>query len=155
MNKIVINTENVGINFTTDLYLDFCKRSNLPLFIYYTAQEQYRNQPNVYKKTTDVMMYNLPELTGKIPKYPSSYRLWFLDSDLGDEFTDESLLQYKPHINNLSRNNSVLIEMVEEGLFNGLKIVEIPENIEWYIDEIPFYYDTCREIIREKHKIWE
>lgn len=57
---------------------------------------------------------------------------------------------------NIARDNPNLIKVVEElglkanGKFAELKIVEIPDNVEWEIDE----YDGM-ESIHEKHRVWQ
>ena len=53
------------------------------------------------------------------------------------------------------RTNSKLVKCIEtlgekaSGIFADLHVVEIPDDVNWYIDE----YDG-KEIIREKHRIW-
>ena len=58
---------------------------------------------------------------------------------------------------NLERNDPTLIAAIEAvgleaaaGRYAQLKIVDIPEDIEWYIDE----YDGM-ESIHENHKVWD
>ena len=36
------------------------------------------------------------------------------------------------------------------GLYTTLKIVEIPDDVEWRVDAV-----NGKEIIREKHRIWQ
>ena len=55
----------------------------------------------------------------------------------------------------IERNDPILVKVVEElgkeanDTYASLKIVEIPEDVEWYIGE----YDGI-EHVAEKHKIW-
>ena len=56
----------------------------------------------------------------------------------------------------LERNDSVLVEVVEaltsekaSGRFACLKVVEIPEDVDWYVEE----YDGI-EWVAEKHRTW-
>ena len=55
----------------------------------------------------------------------------------------------------LERNDPVLIEVVEllgakaSGEYSNLKIVEIPDDVEWYVEE----YDGM-EHIAEQHRTW-
>jgi len=55
----------------------------------------------------------------------------------------------------IDRNNQYLVRVVEElgddanGRFAELKVVDIPDNVEWQIDE----YDGT-EWVAEKHKTW-
>ncbi len=54
------------------------------------------------------------------------------------------------------RCNPLLVEAVEKlgkkanGLYTTLKIVEIPDDVEWQI-----FAQNGKEIIREKHRFWE
>lgn len=55
----------------------------------------------------------------------------------------------------IERNDPNLVKVVESlgeeanGQFSRLKVVEIPDDIEWFIDD----YDGV-ETIHEKHRIW-
>ena len=55
----------------------------------------------------------------------------------------------------LERNDPILIEVVEllgakaSGEYSNLKIVEIPDDVEWYVEE----YDGM-EHIAEQHRTW-
>lgn len=57
---------------------------------------------------------------------------------------------------NIKRNDPFLVEVVEElgeaadGSFAELKVVEIPDNVEWEIEE----YDG-KEWIAEQHRTWQ
>ena len=76
---------------------------------------------------------------------------------------NENSKEYKGHLSNrhcwgfneIARHDNVLIKVIEElgELANGecakLKIVEIPDNVKYKIDD----YDGC-ESIHEKHRIW-
>ena len=55
-----------------------------------------------------------------------------------------------------NRNDPILVQVVEElgdkasGRLSRLRVVEIPDDVEWQIDE----YDG-NEWVAEKHRIWE
>ena len=54
------------------------------------------------------------------------------------------------------RSHPLLVEAVQKlgakanGLYATLKIVEIPDDVEWRVDAV-----NGKEIIREKHRIWQ
>jgi len=53
------------------------------------------------------------------------------------------------------RSNPLLVEAVQKlgakanGLYSTLKIVEIPDDVEWRVDAV-----NGKEVIREKHRMW-
>jgi len=53
------------------------------------------------------------------------------------------------------RDDKILVHVVEQlkeeanGKFASLKVVEIPDDVKWFVDE----YDG-RECIRESHRVW-
>lgn len=55
----------------------------------------------------------------------------------------------------IERNDPVLVQLVEElgdeanGLYSSLKIVEIPDDVKWYVHD----YDGI-ESVHEEHRIW-
>jgi len=148
--KIVINTVGSGINLRDDDMYAYCRSAGIELFRYYLVQESYRNQPQIWKKCD--WDFEAPELTGKTTKDGPMWRYVVSSRDFGDVANDLPYRLEQPR-----RDCPVLIEMIESGkIVNGLKVVDVPDDIEWYIDdEIPYEYDTCREIIRQTHLIFE
>ena len=53
------------------------------------------------------------------------------------------------------RSNPLLVEAVQKlgakanGLYTTLKIVEIPDDVEWRVDAV-----NGKEVVREKHRMW-
>lgn len=68
-----------------------------------------------------------------------------------EEKVDELYWYY----NDLERDDPILVQVVEElgekacDVYSKLEVVEIPDDIDWYIDE----YDG-RESIHENHRSW-
>jgi len=79
-------------------------------------------------------------------KFGSSNGFIFMKSDDKKECYFESEIE---------RNDPVLVQIVEEmgdeanGNYSSLKIVEIPDDVKWYIGE----YDGM-ESVHEEHRIW-
>jgi hypothetical protein len=80
----------------------------------------------------------------------------------GFGLTDDALNEYKDrkgitdpnfYYYDIPRDCPVLVEMVERGnvdsRYSDLKVVEIPDDVNWYIEE----YDGA-EHIAEKHRTW-
>ena len=151
--KVVINFKSVGLSCSNELFLQYCRRIDRPMFVYLLIQEHFRNQSAIFKQIShEDITIDFPPLLGQTSKYTPVYRIKFSDIDLGD--VTESEPQTKFNFYHLDRTDETLIEMVEEGLFNYLKVVEIPDDMEWYIDEENISYDEFREIVREKPRIF-
>ena len=77
---------------------------------------------------------------------------WALESSLHTPIVKDDWNFYLPDV---ERNDSILVEVVEElgeeanGNSATLKIVEIPDDVEWIIEE-----DEGREWVSEKHRTW-
>ena len=89
-------------------------------------------------------------------KWYTDEMCYWLRKDLGEEVSydgiDEDLFFYSGLI---ERDDEILVQVVEELGENAgedckLKIVEIPNDVEWYVD----CCEHGTEIIREKHRIW-
>jgi len=84
----------------------------------------------------------------------SIYQYFYISlNDLGPElksdnllFSDENYFSY----NDIDRTDINLIKAVEEHPSTELKIVEIPDDVEWYIYES----EDGLETIHEKHRVW-
>jgi hypothetical protein len=83
---------------------------------------------------------------------------WFIAFSIPNpnDYNPDILGQFILTDNPKDRTDSILIQVIEElkeeanGQHSDLKIVEIPDNVEWYIDD----YDGI-ESIHEKHKSWD
>jgi len=85
-------------------------------------------------------------------KVPNRYGFYFYENGPNSVGDDTDIMLWDMEI---ERNDPVLVRIVEEmgedanGTHASLKIVEIPEDVEWEIDE----YDGC-EHVAEKHRTW-
>lgn len=83
-------------------------------------------------------------------KVPGKYNSYFYENNSDSTDTPEMYWE-----NDIPRNDPLLVEIVEElgenasGPYASLKVVEIPDDVEWEISE----YDG-REHIAEKHRTW-
>jgi hypothetical protein len=84
----------------------------------------------------------------------SYFSCYSFNKDLGDGFTDYPNWTFWSS-NEIKRDDPLLIEVVEElgdkanGRHAALEIVEIPDGIDWGIDE----YDG-KERVKESHRSW-
>lgn len=143
MKKVVIISEPI---LPIRLVTEYCKRKSIDVYTY--IGEVIGNKLLFeLKNIEDIDDINKPE---------DYYRTYYLSENVGDtitSFTDE----IKPKIINeyellKDREDSVLIDVAEE--INNpdiVKVVEIPDNVEYYITQIG---DSSSEYIVEKHRIW-
>ena len=87
--------------------------------------------------------------------------IYCFTKDFGENFSyadvsDKELDEYSFNSRDIKRDDEDLVKVVEKlqnnsnTMCSNLKIVEIPEDVEWQIEE----YDG-NEWIAEKHRIWE
>ena len=141
--KVVINCCFGGFGLSLEAQNLYAEKSGFELFHYKQVKYDFQGDGSLYKKVV-----GLPAEGGM---FVHSYT-----QDLGDEFSgdanDDSYWSYY----DLKRDDPVLIEVVEElgaerasGSCASLRVVEIPDNIEWAISE----YDG-NEHIEEAHQTW-
>ena len=135
--KVVINTCYGGFTLSekaVQMYVDrkelkFYTASKNGIILYYTIPvEEYEKE-----LAEEIRMYN--EKSKDYRGYISNRHRW--------------------NLHNIKRNDLILVKLVEElgddanGEYAKLKVVEIPDDIEYIIEE----YDGC-EHIAEKHRTW-
>ena len=57
---------------------------------------------------------------------------------------------FLPHIDHQYRTDPDLISVIEEIGQEDIHIIEVPDDVDWYIEEC----ETGYEIIRERHRTW-
>ena len=133
--KVIINTCFGGFGLSIEGVRLYLKKKGLPLFIYNNSLEHFKK----YVRGED-----------------NTFSMYFT-KDKGDSFIWEKDFNSDGYFydGDLKRDDKILIEVVEElkekasGRFSKLQIVEIPDNIEYEIDE----YDG-QESIHEVHRSW-
>ena len=146
---------------------------NDPFFIYMNPVLGYTSD-SIFKLTSVEEVLSLTKKELKKMSLKISHR------NLGESFIPRQKSKYKDAIsfinldlndNNL-RTDEVLITLVDDGLLKKyLKIIEIPDEVDWYVDNIDkidwrkaensINWDELNdaisktEIIREKHRIWQ
>lgn len=148
--KVLINTTSTGIYLSNEKLIEYFKRSNIQYWVYRLTQENYRNQPMVWTKIDESTINDKVKLVGKTSKYPPNHRIIISLIDHGNT-TNE----WPTSFNKFDRTDPIFIKMCDDGLFPDYKVVDVPDDIEWYIDQQEYDYDSYREIIRETHLIFE
>ena len=136
MTKIVINSCYGGFSLSKKGLYEYAKRKGIELF-FYESKPGGRFDENVRVG-----------LDGKTICYHA------VTKDLGEEATDKELND-NYYSRDIDRSDPDLVAVVEElgeesfGHCAKLKIVEIPDDVEWEIDEYDGY-----ESIHECHRSW-
>jgi len=138
--KVVINSRFGGFGLSLLGELEYLKLKGKEAFIYKQTKYAYRDGVDLYEKV-GLNNGGLFSLT--------------LTKDMGDSFTtlpdDEFLFSSRE----IERTDEDLVKVVEMlgtkafGEYSSLKVVEIPDDISWHIDE----YDGA-ETIHEDHRSW-
>lgn len=157
--KIILNKCFGGFGFSPKVYVEYAKRKGIDLFVY---DEKCSNE-FIYE--TIYFKIPLEQITFDNYSYINvNNRLFlphFCTMDLGDSFSNKDKQKYdafKEHLlylNEHYRTDEVLISIVEDlgseanGKFADLKIVEIPDDLDYVIDD----YDG-RETLHQNVPTW-
>lgn len=154
MKKIVINTKHGGFGLSAAAVKKYLELSGKECHFFKTGTNTNDVQPITLEEATQNTFWTA--FTVPSPEqYLNLTKPWAAFSQTEqDEFNDvwDSIAFYST---NLDRDDEKLVQVVEElgetanCEFSQLKIVEIPEDVEWYIQD----YDGV-EWIAEKHRTW-
>lgn len=143
--KIVVNKCYGGFGLSAAAIVYYLKLKGLPCFFYTQTKYSHRDSVDLFEKASydEIKDETFPPYT--------------FTKDLGDSFSkwprnDASYFYF----GNLHRDDLFLVQTVEDvgekessSRFAELKVIEIPDGIEWEIDE----YDGI-ESIHEVHRSW-
>lgn len=138
MKKVILNKCYGGFDISKEAYMLYAKKKGLTLYLYesnYISPRKF-----IYKKTNDETLF-----------------IHYFTKDMGDnvEISNEDYEKYCLYLREEHREDPVLIEVVEElgekanGRFGYLKVVEIPDDLDYVIDE----YDGI-ETLHQKVEEW-
>ena len=138
MKKVILNKCFGGFDVSKEAYMLYAKKKGLTLYLY---ESEFINRKFIYKKVNDDN---------------SIFRHYFI-KDMGDnvEISNEDYEKYCLYLKDEHREDPILIEVVEElgekasERFGNLKVVEIPDDLEYVIDE----YDGI-ETLHQKVEEW-
>lgn len=138
MKKVILNKCFGGFDVSKEAYMLYAKKKGPTLYLY---ESEFINRKFIYKKVNDDN---------------SIFRHYFI-KDMGDnvEISNEDYEKYCLYLKDEHREDPILIEVVEElgekasGRFGNLKVVEIPDDLEYVIDE----YDGI-ETLHQKVEEW-
>ena len=138
--KIVVNRCFGGFGLSDKAIEMVMKRKGLSCFRYKLTKYKYRN---------DVEEYTRCEACSD-----SNILIYYMTADLGEK-TNKLPKEILWNYGDLKRDDTDLVAVVEElgeganTIFSELEVVEIPDDINWYIDN----YDGI-ETIHEVHRSW-
>lgn len=137
MKKVILNKCYGGFDVSKEAYMLYAKKKGLTLYLY---ESDFINKKFIYKKSNN----------------DSLFRHYFT-KDMGDnvEISNEDYEKYCLYLKDGHREDPILIEVVEElgekanGRFGNLKVVEIPDDLDYVIDE----YDGI-ETLHQRVQEW-
>lgn len=141
--KLVINRCYGGFGLSTKALYEYVKRKYGSAYIYLDDKKSYNHYFLSDTGYNDIDSHSILVSTKDFGKD--------IDSRIINNNRDCFISRYR----DCDRDDPILVEVVEElgegasGTVSNLKVVEIPDDIDWEIDE----YDGL-ETIREKHRIW-
>lgn len=147
--KVVINSCFGGYGLSPKAYLRIGQLLCRPVYFFNSSVEGgSRISPEEAKESFCFHAVDLPDfmeregrIPGRIGDYKEQNKFW--NNHAIPDFSDD-------------RANPILVQVVKElgqeasGLSASLKIVEIPDDVKWHIEE----YDGC-ESIHENHRVWK
>lgn len=140
--KIVINKCYGGFGLSNEAEELYAELSGFKLYRYKQTKHRYKDEEDLYVKTN----------SKKNDMFCHTYTV-----DHGRSFSEYPKKENAGywHSGNIERDDAVLVQVVEQlgkkanSGFADLKVVEIPDDIQWEIDE----YDGL-ESISEVHRSW-
>lgn len=153
--KIICFNEEFNGNIDPKIKADFFARCGVDFFPYYLAQDQTRKQPEIYR-IMDRLDVELPPLEGIVTAYSHKYRIKFLNHYRGDEFTGDILVTDCVNIDlDKFRVDPVeILRLENDPNYLPARVVEIPDDVDWMIEERWVGYDSTYEVVCEKHRKW-
>ena len=140
--KIVINTQYGGFGLSKENMQRYCDIKGIKCWI---------EDDNIYSGLGLFTVWTVPPEERIEEKEGESYYEMTQEQhqEYNELYVSQTLSDY-----NIARNDPALVQLVEEnpgkfGRFSNLKVVEIPDDVEWTIEE----YDG-REWVAEVHRTW-
>jgi hypothetical protein len=149
--KIVINNQHGGFGLSHEAILRYLDLKGKPVWVRSDPAWKWSKQYSLVPFEERIDNKDEYELRTS-PLGPKDWHEWSLEQR---QAWNEKYREQTFHDSDLERNDPVLVQVVEElgedanGAHAELKIVEIPDDVEWQIDE----YDGV-EWVAEKHRTW-
>ena len=139
--KIVINSDYGGFGLSPFAYKELLRRKGQEAYFYKQIKYNYRDGEDVYKRIDGEVENDL--FIACVNKDHGAYT---------NDFEDGTYVYFRDNV----RDDADLIAIIEEygskkcsGMCASLKIVEIPDDVQWTIEE----YDGW-ESVHEAHMVW-
>lgn len=144
--KVVVNRCYGGFGLSTKAIRRYLELKNLPCYFYKQTKYNFKDGVNEYSILSN-------EEDGGLFVY--TFTKYFGETIDINKVSNEDYKKYFFHKDDIERNDSILVQVVEElgdeanGQCANLKIVEIPDDVDFEIEG----YDG-NEWVSEKHRIW-
>lgn len=156
--KIVVNKCYGGFSLSPKAVKRLAELQGKPCYFFFYDYKTKKYKPTTIKKLSEPhsvsflwSAYTVPNPDEIINSQKNWHKMSLKERQKNNNNLEKISLDNRP----LNRTNPLLIQVIEElgdeanGDFAELRIIEIPDNIEWEIDE----YDGI-EHVNEKHRSW-
>lgn len=133
----------IGFPLNYDDVMEYAKRSGFKLYPYIHAMDEKDN----------CVIYDFDNMIRYNPEKPKdNYGLIFSKNDLGDKVKTDEIYKKKNFFDEdeIDRDDHILIKLVKAKKDPILKVVEIPDDVDWHIEET----DSGNEYVSEDHRTW-
>ena len=151
--KVVINVDYGGFGLSHKAIMRYAELKGITLYSWLEDFIIENYGKDILKKSWEEIEKVVPYISyTRVPR--EEYKKVYRECSNKGDFTESNSLYFSD--TDIERNDPILVQVVEElgeeanGKHATLKVVEIPDDIEWYIEE----YDGC-ERVAEKHRTWE
>lgn len=157
--KIILNKDYGGFSVSLMAYKLYAEKKGIELYAYYRDYSNYLSQGVIVYRKIDWTVPSLLEYynNGLSSVYCFTKNLGesIIESKENKEEVNEIFVKYSFYLGKQNREDPILIEVVEElgnkanGSFSDLKVVEIPDELDYVIDNYDGY-----ETLHQRVKIW-
>ncbi len=139
MQEIVVNRCYGGFGLSTKAQNEYAKRKGFKLYYYEQTKWNFKD------KTTEYIRVKEPKHFSYTLKKDLGKKINILGVDATDWFHESDIKRDDPDLVSIVKN----LKEEANGSFAELEVVEIPDNVEWEIEE----YDG-QEWVSEVHQTW-
>ena len=132
----------IGFPLCYDDVMEYAKLSGFKLYPYVDARDE----------KDGCVIFDFDNKIRYDPEKSDNYGLIFSKNDLGDKVKTDEIYKKENRFDEdeIDREDYILIKLVKAKKDPILKVVEIPDDVDWHIEET----DSGNEYVAEDHRTW-